>query len=595
MMIAATAVRAQEVISVLPNTGKQEHRVDVQINAKETKFNLYDDIVISLEHIGGSTIQSFGNAVQNDSTLSCSFYIPSGVTVGVYALRISSLNQTSVLLDSAFTVTKYYGGGYIKRVTPPFAYLGHPLTVRVHGSSTRFLEADTVVVYLAMGNVFLYSISTVIESDTTLSATFDFPADLMANQILFVVKRDDVKLTDEYFYFTKDTDTSPHIISCVPADAQIGETVDLTITGAFTQFTKTEDIIAFVGDNSAYYTLSSFVVESDTVVRGRLHIPYSARQGFNMVGVGNKNVGAFSKSAYFLIHGDDKEKSRLLSITPVKVTPGKIVDFVINAYNTSFTDATKFEVYCSDRAGKRIYATSAVSLSVNSLKASIPLPQGIETGNYSVTVKFDNSQLFMDGFWIVDDHNPTNYLLSIDPSVMSLGDLVDATVLAKNTHFLSSTNISGALFADGVMFSPDWIIPENDTTLSVRFYLSDSRLKGGLFTFGLYTKQEGYSEVSGKIRINPVGLNESAQPDNLKIYPNPVTAKLVIDAADKDVIVIITSISGKEIPVDDKQMEQENGRIIIDTNKMNLENGVYFIRIESVKYVKYQKLIVKRE
>ena len=99
---------------------------------------------------------------------------------------------------------------------------------------------------------------------------------------------------------------------------------------------------------------------------------------------------------------------------------------------------------------------------------------------------------------------------------------------------------------------------------------------GKLDDFRVYGKALSTLEIDTLFNLpnSPTKINEVALNNNIRIYPNPTSVKLIVDNVDQTITEIdIIDISGKLI----KTMKQNTNTISV----ADLSNGVYFIKLIS--------------
>ncbi len=217
-------------------------------------------------------------------------------------------------------------------------------------------------------------------------------------------------------------------------------------------------------------------------------------------------------------------------------------------------------------------ASQMATLAV-ALNASVSASQTLNLC-YGQKINIGNSTYSTSGTYsnVLTRYNGCDSLLITDITVDSP---IDITL--SDNGFNVSSNAVGATY--------QWIDCDNNNSVvpgqTAQVFTAP---KNG--NYAVIVSIDNCSDTSDCVTIANVGIGKNVLENQVKIYPNPTTQKLVIETSLTSGTIILTTALGKEVHVRNIVKGQKQ---VLDLG--HLANGIYFIKIESEGKSLTQKIV----
>lgn len=186
----------------------------------------------------------------------------------------------------------------------------------------------------------------------------------------------------------------------------------------------------------------------------------------------------------------------------------------------------------------------------------------------------------------VSENNSSNYeVITVDLMVNSLPDINfigDLFICDSGSTTLVSTNLSE------IDYSFEWFLNEAFLTSGTNNILID---QVGNYSLSVSNNTSGCESLSSfVIREVECALSiESFEDENLKMFPNPSNDLVTIQDINQISNISIFNVQGKQINLETIKKSLSE----LEFSVSNLENGIYFIKIQNEFKNRVMKLIVK--
>lgn len=380
---------AAELVSVSPASGGRGESVMLTISGRNTSFTQSSNTTVALTTLlGGTPIIATGSVALDDETLRAFVTIPNTAPIGAYTLTVSSLSNGLLTLPSAFTVT---GGGNtpeLVSVTPNSAMPGDRINITVTGMNTRFAEASGVSVSLFNQASPLSSSSVRVQSNTSLSATFNIPDQVQSGIYdVYVYAQSFGLLVLPSSFTIGGSSGSPALIGIGPNFGSPGQNIEVTVTGVNTHFLQASSSLesAIYIDSEAVEATSITAISATSLI-ARFTLPQTMSTGAYDFGVYNdiddvlELKGAFQVVLTSLNTVQDR--------SPLSMYPNPVKDDLTIEITSELVSAS-----CLDISGKDLGKINFSKLGDG--KFRLTLPPGLKgDGLYLLKIETDKGVRF---------------------------------------------------------------------------------------------------------------------------------------------------------------------------------------------------------
>lgn len=316
-------------------------------------------------------------------------------------------------------------------VNPSSGISGQTLDVTITGKRTHFLPATgTTFVTFNGGGI----VNDTIINDSLLKATLKIVKTTTSGTYEIVVSN-----SMEYakYNFNVDGTYASRLSRVNPSSGNAGETLDVTITGVNTSFTKNQNYAKF----SFGMGTSTVTVIDDTTLKANVSIPSKILAGDYDVHVDNAIDGSMDLPWAFHVNSDFKSPS-LSGMSPLSGYPGQTLDVTITGVNTHFAtnNNTKLNFSFSGASGTTVDVNSLTVLAPTSLNASITINKKDIAGDafYVSVANDEDGTMALPYKFTVGSKPPCNaYYTTAYDSINNLFtlELDSATTTASTFHW----------------------------------------------------------------------------------------------------------------------------------------------------------------
>jgi hypothetical protein len=269
---------------------------------------------------------------------------------------------------------------------------GQTLDVTITGKNTHFVPASgTTFVSFDAGVV----TNTNIVNDSLLKITLRILKSMKTGKYTISISNS-VSTCD--VGFDVDGTHASDIKSVSPSSGNAGQTLDVTITGINTSFTKAQNYAKF----SFLMGTSTVTVIDDTSLKANVIIPFNIQSGDYDLNFSNSIDGMVNKYGVFHVNGGPKPI--ISSISPNSGKAGQTLDVTITGTNTHFSNSNNTKVNFGFNAGTSTLDVNSVTiLSETSLKANVTIGSSLSTYYHDVTVEnsTDGAMVLAKGFQVL--------------------------------------------------------------------------------------------------------------------------------------------------------------------------------------------------
>ncbi|MBL4656870.1 MAG: hypothetical protein JKX73_02635, partial [Flavobacteriales bacterium] len=229
---------------------------------------------------------------------------------------------------------------------------------------------------------------------------------------------------------------SQNLVSINPISANAGQTLNVTITGANTNFAQGSGSIVefYFNQGSGTTVVISSTVLSNTSISANIIVPSNTFTGDYDVFVYNSIDGYLYLFGGFHVNGITPPS--LVSINPASANAGQTLNVTITGASTNFAQGSGsiVEFYFNQGSGTTV-VNSSTALSNTSISANITVPSNTFTGNYTVSVynPIDGYLSLYNGFNVNGIAPPS--LVSINPASANAGQTLNVTITGASTNF----------------------------------------------------------------------------------------------------------------------------------------------------------------
>jgi hypothetical protein len=332
------------------------------------------------------------------------------------------------------------------------------------------------------------------------------------------------------------------------------------------------------------------VVNSPTSLTTWLDIPTGTSTGAYDLSVYNGNTDLSLNSAFSIIAG---LLPQITSVDTNYSTPNTTLDVVISGLYTNFQSGSS-TVWFS-QGTNTIYANSVTVLDSVSLTANITLAPNDPFGFYDVNVSdyVDNTISLPYGFFVSDT---VIGIVSVtgDSTTYDFGDSVTILITGMGTHFAVQGDTTTVWLAQAHRSEVPNIIAAHthaisNTQISATFFIP-SHVPTGYYDVFTYNTLDGELTQQKAIYLTATGIT-GTEADHIKVYPNPATNMLYIEAGNQEGIssVALTALDGTSAL---KVSGSQTSRQALDLSAV--DPGIYILSVTGQSgTVSYRKIIVE--
>jgi hypothetical protein len=483
---------------------------------------------------------------------------------------------------------------YLTGVDPDEGQQGQTLELMISGQNTNFTQATYVSVSLAQGtSSIIYPYSVTVQNDEQVKAVFNFTYQHNTGSYdLFVQNPPYYPMQLEDAFQLLPGPNPPGLTGVDPATAQTGQTLDITISGQFTNFQAGTLTVWFSQGSETIYPNYNQII-SDTEIKSNFTFQFFHPDGYYDVNTFSIDGHLTLPDGFLLTAGPAPS---ITSLQPPMGMAGTFIEFEIFGENTHFQDATEVVAFLENSYGGVDLDIEIVNNEY--MTASLILPYDL--GNYPITnyylyvfTNLDGPMFLYNAFTALQ--NPVQpYISAIEPDSAYLGTTVSVEVFAQNTFFTYNQWLTVWLESDDWNYPYIW--PEDYTVIDdekiiATFYIP-TYVSAGNWDFMMVDDISGEMMLEGGFNIidTVIGINERFSQSPFTIFPNPALTEFNIRTAtgDENCTVTIHNLAGLQMEL--RKVKFEPG-LPVRFNIDNYPEGIYIVKIITQNNIYVEKII----
>ncbi|MBU0764392.1 MAG: hypothetical protein KJ607_06125, partial [Bacteroidetes bacterium] len=440
LLTASFTSYSANLTEITPDHAYPGETLTVTITGAGTHFMQASQTTVRLSNYSSSPTTIYPNSIDiiSDEMLNAEFSIPTNFDYysdGFYDVRVyTDIDGYMYLYDGFYITTPE-----ILSIFPGTGDAGQTVPVTVTGQYTHFSDAGNNIVWLynSQGSPStIYGTNTSVQNNTTLQTEFSLPLDAHSGYWYLRIQNDiDGTISKSNAFDINGAE----IVTISPDNANIGETIQVSITGSNTHFEQSTGLAVsltnFQGSSTTIYG-SGINITDDTFLETEFTIPINwggySGSGYCDVRVSNSIDGNITSGDGFYIHG-----SEILSITPNSAVAGDILQVTIAGQNTHFSDAGNNTVWLYNYQGSTttIYGTNTSAQSNTALQTWFSIPFDAYSGSWHLKIQNDINGTISKSY-AFDISGPE--ITGISPASANAGEPVQVSITGQNTYFEQS-------------------------------------------------------------------------------------------------------------------------------------------------------------
>jgi hypothetical protein len=443
-----------------PATGGEGQSLQIVVTGSQTHFNSTTTAVFA----GG--ISTTGITVQSLTQATVSIFIPTSVPLGAYNVTLTTGGEVATILGG-FTVGS--GAPSISNVNPPTGTQGITTNVTLTGAFTSWVQGTSTA---SFGSGITVNPSLTVNSATSAVAniTISPTATLGSRNVSVTTGSQTASITGGFTVLAG----VPTLLTSSPGSGQAGTTVNLLITGEFTNFQQAFTTVS-LGDG----IVTNFItVSSATQLSANVTIPSNATVESTYVSVDTNGSTITLNNAFSVLAGTPE----ITQINPNVGTTGQTLNVNIIGLYTNWVNGTTVASFGSST---NVMVNSTTVTSPTNLTANITISGTAPLGPVGVTTTTHSEVENVPGGFTIESATPPS------PQVISLSPGSNAGGMPLNGNIV-------AVFSEPMLRS-------TITTSTV--------------TLNLTSNPGGWVAVAGTVTLDPTGRYITFAPSSL-LAPN---------------------------------------------------------------------------
>jgi hypothetical protein len=580
--MGATLLNAQ-IVSVIPNTVEQGQTLDIAVTAENIDFTQGTNLV-KFEQ-GGTELYMDDVTINNATTLTISATFNIDHPTGYYDLSIwNSSSGITLTQDNAINVTSDPTIASLDSITPENASQGENITMTVYGTNTNFNKVG------ATNSVYLKNNSTQINASTknpidsvTLEAQFNLSyAHPVGLYSVYVNNILDGSISIPDAFELLEGPNVPVIVTVLPDTVEQGQTLDIEVTTANTDFFQGTNVVKFEQGYTELYA-SDVTIHSATSLTISQTFNIDHPTGYYDLSIWNSLTGVTLTKENAIYLTPDQTIALLDSISPDNATQGETITITVYGTNTNFNNVgVTNTVYLNNNVD--IYPISINPINSVTLEAQFNLTYAHPVGLYSINIRniLDGSLIMPDAFELFEGA-AIPAILTVTPDTIARGQTLDIEVTAVNTDFTQGTN-TVSIKQDATVIFMNSFTANSPTDLIANITIDRNTPLGyyDLFAWNSSTWLTLTKEKAIFIKPGVINIFDYTSKEGIPIFPNPADQYLYLGR--KYEMLELVTINGQKI-LESRQVD------MIDISA--LHEGMYLVKLKAGNDVIVRKLIVK--
>ena len=450
-LLTVSSIALGQTMWMSPDTAAQGTQLHVTIVGIGTRFSNSTNVSyvgVILER-PGSSVQSSGASLVNDSTISASISIGSQMPTGIYNLIVDVVDtqQRQFTQDSAFRVTA--GLPFIASVSPSSAYDSETVSVQIAGGNTDFLTGSVPTIsFLRNGTTYFTAQSDTVHTNTTIGASVFVPANAPAGNYDVIVTNASYSDTGrQKFSVLGIAPTSVQsAMQMIPDSGSQQQQLSITIVGNGTHFTTTQNVsmlsVKLERNGNLYDQATSPSFVNDSTIHASLQVSQSMQIGSYydlVVEVNNGSLHTYTRDSAFHVVAPAPS---IISVSPSSAYDSQTVAVQITGQSTNFQNGPSPTVFFERNGTTYFSAQSDTVLSNTSIGASVTVPAGTAAATYDIVIQNGTYSDTGNNKFTVLGPIPT---VEIIPDSGAQSTEFGVTIVGQNTNFSPTSTISQSL------------------------------------------------------------------------------------------------------------------------------------------------------
>ena len=413
-----TTIGPAAISGLSPATGGEGQSVQVVVTGSQTHFSS----ATSASFSGGMSVT--GITVQSLTQATVNVFIPASVPLGTYNVTLTTGGEVATILGG-FTVGN--GAPVITNVTPPTGTQGITTNVTLTGEFTSW--NGTSVANFGAG-IIVNSTSVTNATTAVANITINTTATLGSRNVSVTTSGQPTASITGGFTVLAGV---PALVSSSPGTGQAGTTVNLVITGVFTNFQQAFTTVS-LGDG---ITTNFITISSTTQLTANVTIPSNASTVSTYVSVDTNGTTLTLDNAFTVLPGTPF----ISQINPNVGTTGQTLNITIVGVYTNWVNGTTAATFVG--SGSDITVNSTTVNSATNLTANITIPTTEPLGPVTVTTTTHSEiENVPGGFTIQSATPPSPQVISLSPGADAGGMPLNAVINAVFSEPMLRSTIS---------------------------------------------------------------------------------------------------------------------------------------------------------
>lgn len=577
LILMTSAVDAQILTSVVPDTGIQCQQLTITVTGENTNF--YQGTSFLKLTQNGFDINSYSDNVISSTQIEGEFYFNPDQPIGSYDVNVNSGDWGDIILPDGFWLNPPANIPQLISLTPDTAYKGGSIIIGITGEHTHFnTEGIYNSVWLTTngGNLTATSVTAIdsLHLEANLAIGSYHTTGIYTLHVSNALDGE-IELADALTVL--ENNLNPEIVSVIPNSAYQGEGLTITVTGTETNFQQGSSIL-FLQKNSSNIFPNNHNILNDTVITGYFEFNHDHDTGFYDVRVTNWLF-------YDLILEDgvhlfaEGSAPSLLSISPDSAYQGTRVTLSINAENTQFDKEGNTASVTLKQDGEELYGKNVTVIDSVTLEADFVFSYSNLTDYRDLIVytPYDGTMTLQNCFHIIETE-PNASIVEVVPDSAYLEDTLTISITGTGIIFMQGTsNMNLSLGNITIHATNETIV--NDTVISGEFNFLNT------FPIGKYDVNidNGYAWPSMSLTEGFTlelfdFIDEADNLTLLTVYPNPTDGRLTIKrnlSFREAYFISVYNQSGQTIFEDELRSDENEKQLDLTNNKP----GTYYLKI----------------
>ncbi len=455
-----------QITAVNPSRVYRGDTVIIEIHTSNTSLTQSTSLYVSFRQ-GFRALPVDSVNVINDTLIKVYMRISPNAPTGMYALVIQGTPEGTLTLNDALEVLINPNEPLILYIDPDSTYQGTQLWVSFYCRNTHFLSDTNLEAVLQLGQFYQYQSDSIsVINDTLLKAHFDIPMNAQTGVYsarINNLNNGSLMLPNAFTILL--SPYAPRIKSFAPVYAYQGDSIILTIKGAYTHFTTWQGTVVNLrmgfGSNINAY---KYDIVSDTVLLAYLIIPETAPTGFYTLLISSNSEGPFIQPQAFEVK-PAPTSPQIMYVEPHSARAGDQVTLKIFCKNTQLTSENNLSVRLNMGFGNRINASSVNVVNDTLVTAIFDISQNARPGLYNVQLlNLSTGNLNLPGSFEIRPPYGIPQLTGITPAKGKRNEKLVIKIYGSGTHFSGSQNtVQFSIFNQS--YTPESISIVNDSLM----------------------------------------------------------------------------------------------------------------------------------